>query len=323
MIQVETIAFEGMRFRISWISRSTIIESMILVTGAAGKTGRSVVRALTARSQTVRGVIRRPEQGPQVEGSGAVEVVVADLAAAADLQRAMQGVSAVYFIAPNMHPAENRLGAVALAVAAETGVERFVYHSVLHPQTRAMPHHWQKLAVEEKVFESEMAFTILQPAAYMQNILPYWESIVTRGVYRVPYGEKGALSLVDLEDVAEVAARVVTETGHEGATYELAGPEALAPEDIVRVISEHLGREIEVEAMPIAEWEQEVRSRGLSDYAREALAKMFRYYDQWGLRGCSKTLEWLLERSPTTFEEFVTRRLLPGAGGPADSSIAD
>ena len=63
----------------------------------------------------------------------------------------------------------------AIRAAQSAGVERFVYHSVLHPQVEIMAHHWQKMRVEEQLFESGLSFTILQPAAYMQNVLAGWD----------------------------------------------------------------------------------------------------------------------------------------------------
>jgi uncharacterized protein YbjT (DUF2867 family) len=117
-----------------------------------------------------------------------------------------------------MNPAEVEIGEGVIVAACAAGVEHVVYHSVLHPQTEAMPHHWSKLRVEEKLFESGLAYTILQPAAYMQNVLAYWEAIMEHGVYPVPYAVEARLSMVDLEDVARSAALILTEPGHIGAT---------------------------------------------------------------------------------------------------------
>ena len=178
---------------------------------------------------------------------------------------------------------------------------------VLHPQTREMPHHWQKLAVEEKLLESGLHFCILQPSAYMQNIAAYWEEIVGEGRYTVPYGEGGALSLVDLEDVAEAAAIVLTDSNHDGATYELAGPDALSPVAIADLLSERLGRAVTAAEVAVDDWERQMRSRGASEYAIDALSRMFRYYDRHGLRGSSRVLEWLLGRPPGTLGEFLAR----------------
>jgi uncharacterized protein YbjT (DUF2867 family) len=246
----------------------------------------------------------------EVERIGAVRGIVADLARVDEMRRAFEGIQTVYLIVPNMHPEERRLGEMAIHVARETEVQRIVYHSVLHPQTRQMPHHWQKLAVEESLFASGLGFTILQPAAYMQNLVPYWDEIVNEGVYRVPYGEQAALSLVDLEDVAEVAAAVLTSEGHAGATYELAGPEALSPKTMAAILSSVLGTEITSEAIPLEIWEEKARAEGLDGYPLESLQAMFRYYDRHGLVGNPRVLESLLGRPAFTFRQFVARRML-------------
>ena len=280
---------------------------MILVTGAAGKTGRAVVRALVARDQSVRALVRRPAQGQLLTDLGARDIVYGDMRVPADMEQAVYRVRAIYHICPNMSPDELSIGQVALEVARSAGVEHFVYHSVLHPQTEKMPHHWQKLRVEERLFESGLAHTILQPAAYMQNILAYWNRIRDEGVYAVPYAPSARVGMVDLEDVAEAAAVVLTEKGHGGATYELAGPDILSPTEVAHLLGTHLGRPVRVETVPLQDWESGARSAGLGDYQIQTLIKMFRYYEQYGFWGSSRVLQWLLGRPPATFAAFVAR----------------
>ena len=140
---------------------------MILVTGAAGKTGQAVIKALVARRQPVRALVRRDEQTQIVKSLRAKEAIVGDMRYATTLKRATQGVHAVYHICPNVSPEEIQIGKTAIAAAREAGVEQFVFHSVMHPQTEAMTHHWNKLRVEEALFESGLAYTILQPSSYM------------------------------------------------------------------------------------------------------------------------------------------------------------
>jgi NAD(P)H dehydrogenase (quinone) len=282
-------------------------QAMILVTGAGGKTGREVVQALVARAAPVRALVHRREQVEAVRCLGVKETEVGDLLDTEDMLRAMQDVRAVYLIAPNVHPEESRIGETAIAAARRVGVARLVYHSVLHPQTREMPHHWQKLEVEEKLFEAGLKPTILQPAPYMQNILPYWDVVRAEGVYRVPYGSNAGLSLVDLDDVAQAAAAVLLSPGHEHAIYELCGPEVLHPQDIADQMGEELARSVAVESVPISDWIEQARNLGLTDYSVEALARMFSYYDRFGLRGNPWALEELLGRRPATFRQFVAR----------------
>jgi NAD(P)H dehydrogenase (quinone) len=278
---------------------------MILVTGAAGKTGRAVIQDLAAKGQRVRGLVRRQEQSITLERLGVLDYVVGDMGAQETLEEAAEGVKAIYHICPNMHPDEVTIGERIIRAAQSAGIERFVYHSVLHPQIEIMAHHWQKMRVEEKLFESGLSYTILQPAAYMQNVLANWDRIKKDGAYTVPYGLQTRLSMVDLQDVAEVAGAVLTERGHEGAIYELCGGEILSQSEVARILGVFLGREVAAEVILLEQWEEEARSVGLSDYTVDTLLKMFRYYDEFGFWGSGRVLGWLLGHSPTTFTDFL------------------
>ena len=280
---------------------------MILINGATGKTGRAVIRALIAKGASVRALAHRPDQVQAMQDLGAHEIVVGDMLDQATMASATSGARAVYHICSNMNPDEVAIGQVVIAAARSAGIEHLVYHSVLHPQTQAMPHHWRKLRVEEQLLESGLTHTILQPAAYMQNVLAYWRHIMEQGVYPVPYAIEARLSMVDLEDVAEAAALVLTEPGHNGATYELAGPETLSQVEVAAILSQQLGRRVQAQAVPLDEWERKARASGMSDYAVEMLKKMFRYYDGFGLCGNPNVLTWLLHRPVTTFAAFVAR----------------
>ncbi|HMI17839.1 MAG TPA: NmrA family NAD(P)-binding protein, partial [Bradyrhizobium sp.] len=77
--------------------------------------------------------------------------------------QAVAGTNAVYHICPNMSPHELPFARALVAAAVTHGVRRLVYHSVLHPQIEAMPHHWTKLRVEEMLLRSGLDVTILQP----------------------------------------------------------------------------------------------------------------------------------------------------------------
>jgi uncharacterized protein YbjT (DUF2867 family) len=216
-------------------------------------------------------------------------------------------VRAIYHICPNMSPDELLIGQILLRAVRAAELEHFVYHSVLHPQTEAMPHHWQKLRTEELLLEAGLPYTILQPAAYMQNVLAYWDQIVQQGVYAVPYGVETRLGMVDLEDVAEAAATVLTEGGHAGATYELAGADVLSPVKVAAILERQLARPVHAQAVPLDVWERGARASGVEDYQVETLLRMFRYYENYGFWGNPNVLSWLLRRPPTTFATFVER----------------
>lgn len=284
-----------------------IVPGIILVTGAAGKTGRAIIRHLAAREARIRALLRRAEQAEPLLRLGAHEVVIGDMRDVAIWSEALRGVRTVYFICPNLAPDEIQMGHLAMRAAVDADVDHFVYHSVLHPQTEAMPHHWRKLRVEEQLFQSDLSFTILQPAAYMQNVLAAWDEIVTQGIYHIPYAAETRLGMVDLEDVAAAAAVVLTEPGHQGATYELAGPQALTQIEVAATLSRLLERPVRAETIPLDVWERKSRAAGLGDYQVTTLRQMFCYYERHGFWGNPRVLGWLLGRPPTTLAKFVER----------------
>lgn len=280
---------------------------MILVTGAGGKTGKAIITALVARGAAVRAFVRSSAHAAALRTMGGNDVVVGAMDDPPALTRATDGVQAIYHICPNVSPHEVVFAKALVAAATSSGVPRLVYHSVLHPQIEAMPHHWNKLRVEEMLFSSALDITIMQPTAYMQNCLAEWDRMVSAGIYRVPYPVETRLSLVDLDDVAEAAAIVLTKAGHSGATYELVGTPPLSQIEIAETFGEALKKPVHAEAETIESWDHRARAAGIDDHSRETLARMFRAYARDGLKGNPNVLGWLLGRPPTSLARFATR----------------
>jgi uncharacterized protein YbjT (DUF2867 family) len=282
---------------------------MILITGAGGKTGRALIKSLS-RVESVRALVQREEHIPVLKSLGAEEIILGDLRDDDAIRFGVQAARAVYHICPNMSPDEAVIGKLVIREARQAGVQHFVFHSVLHPQTEKMTHHWQKLRVEEMLFESGLPFTILQPAPYMQNLLAGWKSIIEEGILRVPYSVHAKFSFSDLEDLAAAAKTVLTEPGHVNATYELAGTGSMSHVEAAEILGRVLKREVRAEKEEIRDWR--LRVQGMSEYAIENLIKMFEYYDRWGLEGNPNVLTWMLKREPTALESFVQRILKQG-----------
>lgn len=261
----------------------------VAVTGAGGKTGRAVLDALRRR-----GVDVRPLRRPQV-----------DLDTGAGLE-ALGGCDAVYLIAPNVHPEEPALVGRVLEAARRSGVQRVVYHSVAQPYAPAMPHHVDKAVAEDLVRRSGLRWTVLQPCAYLQNLLPGLRSRPPELV--VPYSPDAPFAFVDLEDVAEAAAVVLTDDRHAGATYELGGPQAVSVREVARIATDVLGAEVAVRRTTPQQWAAGPGA-SLPAGARTRLAAMFRYYDAHGLLAGSLALGALLGRPPRGVREVLSRDL--------------
>lgn len=285
---------------------------MILITGASGKTGQAVIKALAQTQQPIRALIHKTSYQPLMHQLGVQEVLVGDMRSSEVLKKGMQSITAVYHICPNMHPDEIRIGETIIQAAKSANVSRFVYHSVLHPQIEAMPHHWHKMRVEEQLFTSDLPYTILQPAPYMQNLLAYWQAICTHQQYAIPYSPHAPLCAVDLQDVAEVAALTLTQAGHEKAIYELCGTELLSAHEVSQLLSQFLQKTIRVSTISRDTWAEQASANGLGSYQVETLLKMFVYYEKFGFTGNPNVLGWLLDHPPTTYQAFLQRVIKAG-----------
>jgi uncharacterized protein YbjT (DUF2867 family) len=280
---------------------------MILVTGAAGKTGLAVLAALKQRGAKTRAFVKDDDQILPVRQAGATEVFLGDLLDADVWRLATTAVSRIYHIGPNMHPQEVRIGQLMVAAARTVGNCRVVYHSVIHPQIREMPHHWNKMKVENVLLNSGLTYTIVQPTAYMQNLRAYWSSIVNNGILPIPYPATTQLSLVDLHDVAAVAAKLLTEPGHAYATYELVGTEPLTQTAVADTFSHILQQPVEVRPVPLKTWKAQARNNGMDETSLKTAVSMFTYYAQSGMAGSPQVLRFLLGHEPTSLTDFIQR----------------
>ncbi|MFC7486502.1 NmrA/HSCARG family protein [Knoellia sp. CPCC 206453] len=272
----------------------------MLVIGAAGKTGRAVTRALVARGVGVRAAIHQGRRS-RIHADDLVHAVPLDLATGVGVEAAVAGVSGVYHMAPNVHPDEVLMATRLADSALRQGVSRFVYHSVLHPDDASMPHHLRKAQAEKAIRARLKSATVLRPTAYLQNL----DGPAQHGRIEVPYSLDTPFTNVDLDDVADVAARVLTEEGHAGATYDLVGAERLSVREMAEVATEVLGHPVDAVAVPLDEW---ISGPGqdLSDHARDDLVAMFRCYDREGLVGDSRTLRDLLGRQPRSWRDVLS-----------------
>ena len=282
---------------------------MIVVTAAGGSTGTAVVRELRARGEQVRAVVSRRVPRPRLTALGA-EVVVAELTRPAAWSSVLAGAEALYVIWPNFDPEEADGSRALFAEARRAGLPRLVYHSVLRPQLRVMPHHAAKDRAEEALDASGLrSWRVLQPCAYADNLDGQLAAALDRGVLRSPWGLRTAQSLVDLRDVAAAAAVLLTVEGLDGGSFEAAGPEPLTAPRLAQLIGAWSGREVVAEdAVP--------RGEVPTSFAARCRRTMFDHYRAHGFTGSPRVLTDLLGRPPRTFAEHLADLPVLGAAAP-------
>lgn len=280
---------------------------IVLVTGATGRTGKAVVAALSARGARVRAMTRTRAGEDSLVAAGAHEITLADLGDRSSLDGAVSGVARLYHIGPRFNDCEVAFGTNIIAAACNAGPRHFVLHSVFHAQCRTMIHHRQKLKLEEMLIESGLPYTILQPAMYMQNIALEWPKIEAEGVYERPYRTDLPMAMIDLVDLAEAAAIILTGERYIGGSYELVGRGQLSHTSMAKVLTGLLDKPVRAERYTPAEWRRRNAGRFPDDYLR-IYAAMCRHYDRFGLSGGNPAVaSMILGREPADFEDFALR----------------
>lgn len=289
---------------------------MILITSAAGQTGTRLIAHLAARGVRARGLVTNPGSAERIKGLGA-EPVLGDLRDPAALDPAMRGVTALYHIAPTLSVREHEMGRGVIAAAQRAGVRHFVLHGVIAPYLQHINYHWAKELIQFDLYRSGLPYTILLPTNFMQNVSWTWPRIAKEGRWELPYSTSKKLTWVDVDDVAEAAANVLTEPGHEYGTYELCGRDSfLSRDEIAQLMSDALGRpvravKVEVEAYLTAARTQPFFQR-MTEEELAQIRAMFIDYDTYGMpAGNEKVLSMLLGRPAGTYAEFV-RKLAAG-----------
>jgi len=232
----------------------------ILVTGATGNVGRQVVEQLTKRGAKVRALVRDPSKAQFPAG---VEVVQGDLLDVDSVRSAFSGVSTL-FLLNGVVADEFTQALIALNVAREVGIERFVYLSVIHSDIYVnVPHFAGKFGVERMIEQMGLNATILRPAYFMSNDLTIKDVVTGYGVYPMPIGSKG-LAMVDTRDVGEIAAiellrRERAATPLPLSRINLVGPDTLTGASVAAIWTDVLGRTIAYPGDDTAGFEQNLR----------------------------------------------------------------
>ncbi|MFI1397332.1 SDR family oxidoreductase [Streptomyces sp. NPDC020681] len=212
---------------------------VIAVTGASGHVGSRVAHRLAERGAAPRLLGRDPARVPPIVG--ATVAPAAEYGDGEAMRRACEGAQTLFLVSAHegAHRVQDHTTAVDAAVAA--GVGRIVYVSFLGAAADATftfaRDHWH---TEEHIRATGLPFTFLRDSLYAAG-LPAMAG--KDGVIRGPAGN-GRVSAVAHDDIADAAVAVLVGTGHDGATYEITGPEAISLDEAAAELSRVTGRTV-------------------------------------------------------------------------------
>jgi uncharacterized protein YbjT (DUF2867 family) len=279
---------------------------MILVTGATGLNGGTLVRLLSARGIPVRALVRNPAKAEGLASLPGVEIVEGDMARPETLAMPLRDVErAVLISSSDATMLEVQSNFIDAAKAA--GVGHVVKLSGIMPEVDS-PFRFARMhgEIEQKLERSGIAYTHLRAGEFMHSYFRQVPAIVGKGALFLPM-EDARIASIDVPDIAEAAAVVLTTPGHEGKIYALTGPEALTMTEVAAKLSEATGRTISYVNVAPEQARQAQLDAGMPQYRADALAELFAERRKGKESRVWPTIETIIGRRATSFDEFATR----------------
>ncbi|MCC7384596.1 MAG: NmrA family NAD(P)-binding protein [Deltaproteobacteria bacterium] len=275
-----------------------------LIFGGTGTVGSNVVRELLARGEKVRVVTRTNEHAQKLPAG--VDTVIGDLTNPTTYASMFGDVDNVFLLNP-VSMTELHEGLAGVIESQRAKVKKLVYLSVHHAENGVnVPHFASKVAIERAIKDSGLKYTILRPNNFFQNDIWFQDALIKASVYPQPYGDVG-ISRVDVRDIAECAAIVLTHTGHENKTYNLVGPKPINGNATAEIYSKVLGRKINYAGNDLNAWEKQALTM-MPAWMVYDFKVMFRMFQEKGLLGTDTDVQLmtkLLGRAPRSFDTFV------------------
>jgi uncharacterized protein YbjT (DUF2867 family) len=273
---------------------------MILITGASGNVGREVVKQALAVGLRIRATFQSPAIAAKAPAG--LEGVIMDYAKPETIRPALQGVEKIFLVGPPVRdlPA---LEANFVKEVRAAGRKHIVKLSALGGRESMFPSGHRDS--EENIEASGLPYTFLRPNGFMQNLVNYNAGTIRSQNAFYGCQGNGAVSIVDIRDIATVAVIVLAATGHEGKSYALTGGEALTNEQVAEKISRVAGRKISYVDLPAAELKKGILSAGTPEWSADALLDLQRLYREGKASLVTDDVERLTGHKPITFDQFA------------------
>ncbi|HCR3336239.1 TPA: SDR family oxidoreductase [Morganella morganii] len=278
---------------------------MIAITGATGLLGQHVIENLlqTVPAGQIVAIVRNPAKGASLSRKG-ISVRQADYNDEASLIRALQGVEKLLLISSSEIGQRVTQHRNVINAAKSANVKFIAYTSLLHADISPLGLHTEHVETEKMLADSGILYTLLRNGWYTENYLASVPAALEHGVFIGAAGD-GKIASAARADYAAAAARVISEGGHAGKVYELAGDEAWTLTRLAKELTEQSGKNVVYQNLSQADFVVALKNAGLPDELSEMLADSDVGASVGGLFDDSHTLSKLIGRPTTTLAESI------------------
>ncbi|EPK3139674.1 MULTISPECIES: SDR family oxidoreductase [Enterobacter] len=278
---------------------------MIAITGATGQLGRLVIEQLlkTVPANQIVAIVRNPAKAEALSQQGIV-VRQGDYTDQAALTTALKGVKKLLLISSSEVGQRATQHQNVINAAKAAGVTFIAYTSLLHADNSPLGLHVEHVATEKALATSSIPYALLRNGWYTENYLASAPPALEHGVFIGAAGE-GKIASATRADYAAAAAKVVSEEGHAGKVYELAGDSAWTLSELAAELSKQSGKPVVYQNMSEADFAAALKSVGLPAGLADMLADSDVGASKGGLFDDSHTLSKLIGRATTSLAESV------------------
>ena len=268
------------------------------VTGTTGQLGGRVATRLAALRQPQRLLVRDLARAPRLPGAEAVQASYED---GPSMRAALSGIQTLFLVSGwGSTRLEQHYSAIDAAIAA--GVERIVYTSFLSAAPQAtFTHAREHCLTEQRIRATGCRYTFLRPTFYLDRA-PRWFS--NEGIISGPAGN-GTITWVSRDDLADVAAAVLITSGHDGASYEITGSQALTLAQAAAEFSRATGLQTSYQPETLEEARASRMKFNPSEWELEAWVSTYVAIATGEMSVVSHTVEALTGHAPQTLADYV------------------
>ncbi|WP_410920227.1 SDR family oxidoreductase [Proteus mirabilis] len=278
---------------------------MIAITGATGLLGQHVIENLlqTVPANQIVAFARDVKKGSSLSQKG-VLVRQADYNDKASLITALQGVDKLLLISSSEVGKRTIQHRNVIEAAKSADVQFIAYTSILHADRSPLSLHVEHVETEKMLADSGISYTLLRNGWYTENYLASVPAALEHGIFLGAAGD-GKIASATRADYALAAARVISEEGHIGKVYELAGDEAWTLEQLAKELTKQSGKQVIYNNLSQADFVAALKTAGLPDKLSNMLADSDIGASKGGLFDDSHTLSKLIGRRTTTLAESI------------------
>ncbi|MBD2753978.1 SDR family oxidoreductase [Spirosoma validum] len=276
----------------------------ILITGATGAIGTELTKTLSAQGTPFRAMIRSLKDAHTLIALEGAEVVEGDFNNPATIAQALTGIDQAFLLTNSSDQAEAQQ-LTFVAEAKRAGIRHIVKLSQLAASidspVRFLRYH---AIVEQAIRESDIPFTFLRPNLFMQGLLGFRDSIASQGKFFATIGD-AKISLIDIRDIGAVAAKALTESGHEGQIYTLTGPQALTHVEMADSLSAGLGKPVTFIDIPSDAMREALLGAGFPVWQADGLIEDYAHYSRNEAAAVTSDVQDVTGKPPRTFADFA------------------